>query len=85
VKRQWVLVAHTCNPTYSRGGDQENCSSKPTWANKAGGVAQVVAYLPSKFEALSSNPMTTKKKKKVKRYPMELEKHHIADSTFITI
>jgi hypothetical protein len=26
-------VAHTCNPSYSGGRDQEDCSSKPAWAN----------------------------------------------------
>jgi hypothetical protein len=25
----WVPVAHACNPSYSRGRDQEDCSSKP--------------------------------------------------------
>jgi hypothetical protein len=29
----WVLVAHACNPSYSEGRDQEDCSSKPAWAN----------------------------------------------------
>jgi hypothetical protein len=24
-----VPIAHTCNPSYSRGRDQEHCSSKP--------------------------------------------------------
>jgi hypothetical protein len=28
-----VLVAHTCNPGYSGGRDQENCGLKSTWAN----------------------------------------------------
>jgi hypothetical protein len=50
----------------------------PAWANssrapiskmtntqkRVGGVAQVVKRLPSKYEALSSNPSTGKKKKK---------------------
>jgi hypothetical protein len=26
-------VAHACNPSYSGGRDQEDCSSKPAWAN----------------------------------------------------
>jgi hypothetical protein len=48
-------------------------SSRPAWAtkqdsdskkpNRAGRVAQVVDRLPSKCEALSSNPSTTQKKK----------------------
>jgi hypothetical protein len=28
-KLGWVLVAHTCNPSYSEGRDQEDCGSKP--------------------------------------------------------
>jgi hypothetical protein len=28
-------VAHTCNPSYSRGRDQEDCSLKPVWANSS--------------------------------------------------
>jgi uncharacterized protein YdcH (DUF465 family) len=48
-------VAHTCNPSYSKGRDQEDHGSKPAWANsswdpllkkpftkRAGGVAQAV-------------------------------------------
>jgi hypothetical protein len=26
-------VAHACNASYSGGRDQEDCSSKPAWAN----------------------------------------------------
>jgi hypothetical protein len=25
----WVLIAHTCNPSYSGGRDQEDCGSTP--------------------------------------------------------
>jgi hypothetical protein len=28
-----VLVAHTCNPSYSGDRNQEDCCSKPAWAN----------------------------------------------------
>jgi hypothetical protein len=34
---------------------------KITKAKRAGGVAQVVAHLPTNLEALSSNPTTTLK------------------------
>jgi hypothetical protein len=51
-----VPVAHTCNPSYSGGKDQEDHGLKPAWANslldpilknleqkkRAGGVAQGV-------------------------------------------
>jgi hypothetical protein len=37
---------------------------KITRVKRAGGMVQVVVYLPSKHEALSSNPCTTKKRKK---------------------
>jgi hypothetical protein len=29
----WALVAHTCNPSYSGGRDQEDCSLKKIQAN----------------------------------------------------
>jgi hypothetical protein len=52
----WAPVAHFYNPNYSGGRDQEDCGSKPAWANssqepiskkihhkkRAGGVAQGV-------------------------------------------
>jgi hypothetical protein len=28
----WALVAHACNPSFSGGGDQENCSSRAALA-----------------------------------------------------
>jgi hypothetical protein len=31
---QWVSMAHTCNPTYLGGRDQEDCVLKPTWVNR---------------------------------------------------
>jgi hypothetical protein len=31
----WAPVAHTCNPSYSGGRDQENYSSKPTRENSS--------------------------------------------------
>jgi hypothetical protein len=65
-------VAHACNPSYSRGRDQEDHDLKPAQANslwdpisekkhhnkRAGRVAQGVG--------LSSNPSTAKKKKERK-------------------
>jgi hypothetical protein len=30
-----ALVAHTCNPSYSGGRDQEELSSKPAWINSS--------------------------------------------------
>jgi hypothetical protein len=66
-------LAHTCNPSYSGGRDQEDCDLRLAQGNssldttlkiptqkKADRVAQVVE--PSKHEALNSNPNTTKKK-----------------------
>jgi hypothetical protein len=61
-------VAHTCNPSFSGGRDQEDLGSKPAGANSsqdpiskipntkgAGGVAQGVGP--------SSSPSTTKKER----------------------
>jgi hypothetical protein len=31
----WALVAHACDPSYSGGRDQEDCCSKPAWANSS--------------------------------------------------
>jgi hypothetical protein len=31
-ERSWVLVAHTCNPSYLIGRDQEDLGSKPAQA-----------------------------------------------------
>jgi hypothetical protein len=31
----WVPVAHTCNPSYSGGRDQEDRGSKPTQINSS--------------------------------------------------
>jgi hypothetical protein len=63
-----VLVAQSCNPSYSGGRDQEDCGSKPAWANssrdcilknpsqkRAGGVAQ--------GEGPEFKPSTAKEKK----------------------
>jgi hypothetical protein len=72
-----VPVAHACNPRYSGGRDQDDYSSKPVWTNslwypisknptqknRTGRVAEVVEYLLSKCEALSSNPNNEEKKK----------------------
>jgi hypothetical protein len=68
MRHSQALVAHTCNPSYSEGRDQEDCGSKPAQANSswdlilrnpsqkmAGGVAQDVG---SEFK-----PQYRKKKK----------------------
>jgi hypothetical protein len=31
----WAQMAHACNPSYSGGRDQENCSLKPAQANSS--------------------------------------------------
>jgi hypothetical protein len=63
-----VLVAHSCNPSYSGGRDQENHGSKPAQANSSMRLyvekpftkIGLVEWL--KVMALSSNPSTKKKK-----------------------
>jgi hypothetical protein len=66
-----VPVVHTYNPNWLRGWDQD-CNSwtlgqkvrhnlqKST--RRVGGMAQVVKHMPSKHEALNSNPRATKNK-----------------------
>jgi hypothetical protein len=34
-EKSQMPVAHTCNPSYSGGKDQENCSSRPTQRNSS--------------------------------------------------
>jgi hypothetical protein len=62
------MVAPACHPSYSRKYIQERLWSRPTWTksetlssknnqSKKGWMHQL-----SKFEVLSSNPRTTKKK-----------------------
>jgi hypothetical protein len=68
-------MVHACNPSYSGGRDQEDCSWKPAQIlcnilfgkyptqNRAEDMAQVVEGLPSKQEALHSNSSIMKKQK----------------------
>jgi hypothetical protein len=56
-----VLVTHTCNPSYSRGRDKEDCGLKPERANSS---REPILKNPSqkglvewlKVKALSSSP-----------------------------
>jgi hypothetical protein len=67
-------VRHACDPSYSGGREQEDRRLKPAWANssqdpisknttqkRAGRMTPAIECQPSKHEALSSNPRTTKK------------------------
>jgi hypothetical protein len=75
IKASQALVAHTCDPSYLGGRDQEDQDSKPARANslgeyleksqhKTGLLEWLKWYLPSTYEALSSNPGTVTKRKK---------------------
>jgi hypothetical protein len=63
-----VLVAHTCNPSYSGGRDQKDHGSKSSWANSSQNTIsrkihhkkRLVEWL--KVKVLSSNPNIGKKK-----------------------
>jgi hypothetical protein len=35
IEHCWVMVAHTCNPSYSGGRDQEDHGSRPDQANSS--------------------------------------------------
>jgi hypothetical protein len=58
------MMVHTCNPSYLGGGgkrEQPRRKLKTLWktkAQRAGGMAQVVEHLPSKYETLSSKSST---------------------------
>jgi hypothetical protein len=67
-------VTHPYNFSYSGGRDQEDHSLRPAQANssrpylkntqhKKGRMAQVIEHLPSKCEALNSNPSPSPPKK----------------------
>jgi hypothetical protein len=66
-------VVHVCNPNYSGGRDQLDCSSKPDWANCSGDPISKIPIRKSwtdgclKVWALSSSPSIAKKKKKKKK------------------
>jgi hypothetical protein len=70
VRNRLVPVAHSCNPRYSGGRDQEDQGSKPAWGNSSNDPISkkpitkkgLVEWL--KVKALSSNLSTAKKKKK---------------------
>jgi hypothetical protein len=59
-------VAHTCNPSYSGGRDQEDRGSKPAWANSLRNpflekpITKIGLVEWLKVKALSSNPSTTR-------------------------
>jgi hypothetical protein len=78
--RRWlmpvILATHACDPSYSRGRNQEDCGSKTAWVNRAmrpylkkdtsekraGGVAQSIGPVKPKFRKKK------KKKKKIMTY-----------------
>jgi hypothetical protein len=72
-------VAHTCNPSHSGGGAQEDCGWKPAQANSFKTLS--LKKKPSqkwaewlRVKTLSSSPSTAKKKKEVvERLPSKHE------------
>jgi hypothetical protein len=64
-----VLVAHTCNPNYSGGRDQEYQGLKPAQASSSARsyleklFTKIVLVEWCKVKALSSTPSITKKNK----------------------
>jgi hypothetical protein len=65
-----VLGAHTYNPSYSRGRDQEDHSLKPSRANSSQELISKklitkIGWDWLKVKALSSNPSTARKKTKI--------------------
>jgi hypothetical protein len=68
--QSWVLVAHSCNPSYSGGRNQEDRGTKPAQAiisarpclKKPFTKTGLVEWL--KVKALNSNPSTEKKRNK---------------------
>jgi hypothetical protein len=64
-----MLLARTCNPSYSGGGDQEDSGSKPAQAHTSRGTnlkehfTKKEADRVAQGEALNSKPNTAKKRK----------------------
>jgi hypothetical protein len=59
---QEAEIRRIVNQSQSQANSLRNPISKKSIQNRAGGVAQVVVWLPSKCKTLSSSPITTKKK-----------------------
>jgi hypothetical protein len=76
-------VPHACNSSYSGGRGQQDCGSKPAWANKFARPylgkthhkKALVEWL--KVKGLSSNPSTAKKIKKKNCEPVKLSRQEI--------
>jgi hypothetical protein len=78
-RKNWAVVVHGCNPSYSGGRDQEDHSSKPaqivqeslSWKyptqKRVGRVTQMIELLPNKCEALSSRVKMPVPKKRISR------------------
>jgi hypothetical protein len=49
MKTSQALVTHVCNPSYSRGRDQKNCSSKSAQANS---LRDPISKIPIKTKQL---------------------------------
>jgi hypothetical protein len=70
-----VLVAHTCNPHYSEGRDQEDHCLKSVQTNSSQDpiskkpITKIGLVEWLKVKALSSNPSTEKKKERKKYTP----------------
>jgi hypothetical protein len=64
------VVVHAYNPSYSGGRGRRIASSRPlsTKNKRAGGMAQVIDYLPSMCKALGSIPSSNKKKNDVYKH-----------------
>jgi hypothetical protein len=80
-----ALVAHTCNPSYSGGRDQEDRGLKPAWANsfqdpnlkipdtKQGWWSGSSDRAPSVRSLIQTQILQKKKKKRKKeRLPLEV-------------
>jgi hypothetical protein len=77
--RSWVLVAHTCNPSYPGGRDQEKLQFEASlgkeferhYLEKSHHKKGLVEWL--KVQALSSRTSTTKKKKRERERETETD------------
>jgi hypothetical protein len=59
-------VAHACNSRYSRGRDQEDCSSKPAQGNSSGDPISEKTHHKKKKERKKERKKTKTKTKKTR-------------------
>jgi hypothetical protein len=79
-------MVHSCHPSYCGKPKTGGLQCRPVWAKSRSDLknnlnikGDAIEHLPSKYEALSSTPHTTKKKKNWGRYKLQQEARSTGD------